>query len=54
MVFSNKKPDARGRIGFSSIQKCAFAFRYLGYGIASDASDEYLKVSERTAIDCVY
>ncbi|XP_023750622.1 uncharacterized protein LOC111898969 [Lactuca sativa] len=38
---------------FSSIQKCATALRYLGYGIAFDASDEYLKVSERTAVECV-
>ncbi|KAL7601010.1 uncharacterized protein LOC111887268 [Lactuca sativa] len=38
---------------FSSIQTCAAALRYLGYGIAFDASDEYLKVSERTAVECV-
>ena len=40
-------------MSFSSIQKCAVALRYLGYGITFDASDKYLKVSERTAIDCV-
>ncbi|KAL7618784.1 hypothetical protein Lser_V15G01150 [Lactuca serriola] len=48
-----QKPDARGRMSFSSIQKCAAALRYLGYGIAFDASDEYLKISERTAVECV-
>nr|KAJ0201596.1 hypothetical protein LSAT_V11C600299180 [Lactuca sativa] len=51
--FFKQKPDARGRMGFSSIQKCAAALRYLGYDIAFDASDEYLKVSERTAVECV-
>ncbi|XP_052622660.1 uncharacterized protein LOC128127950 [Lactuca sativa] len=51
--FFKQKPDARGRMSFSSIQKCAAALRYLGYGIAFDASDEYLKVSERTAVECV-
>ncbi|XP_023765207.1 uncharacterized protein LOC111913735 [Lactuca sativa] len=51
--FFKQKPDTRGRMGFSSIQKHAAALRYLGYSIAFDASDEYLKVFERTAIDCV-
>ncbi|KAL7599405.1 hypothetical protein Lser_V15G21282 [Lactuca serriola] len=51
--FFKQKPDARGRMGFSSIQKCAAALRYLGYDVAFDASDEYLKVSERTAVECV-
>ncbi|XP_052621039.1 uncharacterized protein LOC111904210 [Lactuca sativa] len=51
--FFKRKPDARGRMSFSSIQKCAAALRYLGYGIAFDAADEYLKVSERTAVECV-
>ena len=40
-------------MSFSSIQKCAAALRYLGYGITFDASDEYLKVSKRTAVKCV-
>ncbi|XP_052621704.1 uncharacterized protein LOC128127292 [Lactuca sativa] len=51
--FFKQKPDVRGRMGFSSIQKCAAPLRYLGYGITFDASDEYLKVSERTAVECV-
>ncbi|XP_023765099.1 uncharacterized protein LOC111913604 [Lactuca sativa] len=51
--FFKQKPDARGIMSFSSIQKCEATLRYLGYGITFDASDEYLKVSEMTAIDCV-
>ncbi|XP_023737821.1 uncharacterized protein LOC111885816 [Lactuca sativa] len=51
--FFKQKPDARERMSFSSIQKCAAALRYLGYSISFDASDEYLRVSERTAVECV-
>ncbi|KAL7616034.1 hypothetical protein Lser_V15G02803 [Lactuca serriola] len=51
--FFKQKPDARGRMSFSSIQKCVAALRYLGYSITFDASDVYLKVSERTAVECV-
>ncbi|KAL7607151.1 uncharacterized protein LOC111898474 [Lactuca sativa] len=51
--FFKQKPDARVRMSFSNIQKCAVALRYLGYGITFDVSDEYLKISKRTAVDCV-
>ncbi|CAH1412636.1 unnamed protein product [Lactuca virosa] len=46
--------DARGKRGFTTIQKCTTALRQLGYGITADASDEYLKMSERTGRDCIY
>ena len=46
--------DARGKRGFTTIQKCTAALRQLGYGITADASDEYLKMSERTGRDCTY
>lgn len=52
MIFFKQKSDPRGRIGFTSLQKCLATLRYLGYNIAFDASDEYLKVSERTEIEC--
>ncbi|KAL4564941.1 hypothetical protein LXL04_029018 [Taraxacum kok-saghyz] len=51
--YMQQRPDARGRMGFSTIQKCTAALRYLGYGITSDAADEYVKMSERTAQECV-
>ncbi|XP_023730733.1 uncharacterized protein LOC111878469 [Lactuca sativa] len=51
--FLKQNPDVRGRMGFSRIQKCADALGYLGYGMTFDASDEYLKISERNAVDCV-
>ncbi|XP_052627456.1 uncharacterized protein LOC128134084 [Lactuca sativa] len=46
--------DARGKGGFTTIQKYTAALRQLGYGIAIDASDEYLKMFERTGRDCTY
>ncbi|XP_023764785.2 uncharacterized protein LOC111913293 [Lactuca sativa] len=46
--------DARGKRGFTTVQKCTAALRQLGYGITADASDEYLKMSERTGRDCTY
>ncbi|KAJ9544694.1 hypothetical protein OSB04_024401 [Centaurea solstitialis] len=43
--------DARGVKGFSALQKCTSAIRQLAYGSASDASDEYLRMSETTSRD---
>ena len=40
-------------MSFSTIQKCTAALRYLAYGVANDASEDYLKMSERTARECV-
>nr|KAJ0227213.1 hypothetical protein LSAT_V11C100000690 [Lactuca sativa] len=47
MIFFKQKSDPRGRIGFTSLQKCLATLRYLGYNIAFDASDEYLKDRNR-------
>lgn len=46
--------DARGKHGFTTIQKCTAALRQLGYGITADASYDYLKMSERTVQECTY
>ncbi|KAI3503237.1 hypothetical protein L1887_31676 [Cichorium endivia] len=51
--YFKQKPDSRGRMGFSCIQKCSAALRYLASGITADASDEYLKLAERTVRDTV-
>ncbi|KAJ9543474.1 hypothetical protein OSB04_023181 [Centaurea solstitialis] len=45
--------DARGVKGFSPLQKCVSAIRQLAYGSASDAFDEYLRMSETTSRDCL-
>ena len=52
--FFQQKPDARGRPGFTPIQKCTAALRQLAYGISSDALDEYLEMSEKIACDSLH
>ncbi|KAI3800084.1 hypothetical protein L1987_35392 [Smallanthus sonchifolius] len=49
-----QRVDARGRVGFTSIQKCTTAIRQMAYGTASDSFDDYLKMSERTIRSCIY
>ncbi|CAM8934195.1 unnamed protein product [Rhodiola kirilowii] len=44
-----QKKDASGRLGLSPLQKCTAALRMLAYGIAADAVDEYVRISESTA-----
>ncbi|KAK1653181.1 hypothetical protein QYE76_070986 [Lolium multiflorum] len=48
------KADAVGVLGFSSIQKCTTAMRMLAYGAPADTQDDYLRMSESTAIECMY
>jgi hypothetical protein len=48
------KHDAVGTAGFSSIQKCTATMRILAYGAPADAHDDYLRMSESTAIECIY
>ncbi|XP_035845753.1 uncharacterized protein LOC118492083 [Helianthus annuus] len=47
--FFTLRPDARGKMGFTTLQKRTAAIRQLAYGMAADAWDEYLKMSERSA-----
>ena len=48
------KKDCTGMIRFSAIQKCTVAMRLLAYGAAGDTADDYLRMAESTAIDCLY
>jgi hypothetical protein len=48
------KPDATGKIGFSSYQKCCVAIRMLAYGVAGDLIDEYMRMSETTCLESMY
>ncbi|KAK1626098.1 hypothetical protein QYE76_000413 [Lolium multiflorum] len=48
------KVDAVGVLGFSSIPKCTAAMRMLAYGAPADTQDDYLRMSESTAIECMY
>jgi hypothetical protein len=48
------KHDAVGMARFSAIQKCTTTMRMLAYGAPADSQDDYMRMSESTAIDCMY
>jgi hypothetical protein len=48
------KPDATGKLGFSSYQKCSAAILKLAYRVAGDLVDEYMRMSESTCIEAMY
>ncbi|XP_014751154.1 uncharacterized protein LOC106865524 [Brachypodium distachyon] len=48
------KRDIVGTLGFTSIQKCTVSLRLLAYEIPADTQDDYLRMAESTAIDCMY
>jgi hypothetical protein len=48
------KPDATGKLGFSSYHKCSAAIQMLAYGVAGDLVDEYMRMSESTCIEVMY
>ncbi|XP_042455767.1 uncharacterized protein LOC122040495 [Zingiber officinale] len=48
-----QKRDGVGKLGLSGLQKMAAAFRILAYGVPADATDEYIKIGESTAIESV-
>jgi hypothetical protein len=40
-------------VGFSSLQKCTTAFRMLAYGAPGDTQDDYIRMAESTAMECM-
>ena len=48
-----QKSDGLGKLGLSSIQKCTAALRMLAYGITADATDEYCRLAESTAMEAM-
>jgi hypothetical protein len=48
------RPDATGKLGFTSYQKCSAAIRMLAYGVPGDLIDEYLRMSESTYLESMY
>jgi hypothetical protein len=44
------KKDCTGMVSFSSLQNCTAALRILAYG----AQDDYIRMGESTAMECVY
>lgn len=51
--YFTQRVDCIGRLGLSPLQKCTAAIRMLSYGTAADLLDEYLKLAERTALECL-
>ncbi|XP_062088835.1 uncharacterized protein LOC133795401 [Humulus lupulus] len=45
--------DAVGRNGLSPLQKCTVAMRMLACGAPADYVDEYVRIGETTAIECL-
>ncbi|XP_058742343.1 uncharacterized protein LOC131614811 [Vicia villosa] len=45
--------DATGKMGLSPLQKCTSAIRMLAYGSSADIVDEYVRIGESTAIECL-
>jgi hypothetical protein len=48
------RPDATGKLGFTSHQKCSKAIHMLSYGMCGDIFDEYLQMSESTCHEAMY
>jgi hypothetical protein len=46
------KKDYTGMVSFSSLQKCT-ALRMLTYGAPGDAQDDYIRMAESTAMECM-
>jgi len=52
--YFTQRSDAVGRKGFSPIQKCTCAIRQLAYGATADQCDEYIRIGESTALECLH
>lgn len=48
-----QKRDATQRLGLPAIKKATAAIRQLAYGTYADACDEYLRIAESTALQCL-
>jgi hypothetical protein len=47
-------PDAIGKLGFTSYQKCSASICMLAYGLAGDLTDEHLQMSESNRLESMY
>ena len=48
--YFQQRCDGLGRLGLFTLQKITAVFRMLAYGVPADATDEYVKIGESTAI----
>jgi hypothetical protein len=51
--FFLQKVDAAGKIGPSTLQKATAVIRQLSYGCSADATDEYIRIGESSALQCM-
>ena len=49
--YFQQRSDGLGRPGLSTLQKVTAVFRMLAYGLPADATDEYVKIGQSTAIE---
>jgi hypothetical protein len=47
------KKDCTGMVGFSSLKKCTTALRMLAYRPPGDSQDDYIRMTESTAMECM-
>ncbi|XP_057811846.1 uncharacterized protein LOC131026090 [Salvia miltiorrhiza] len=52
--FFTLRQDATGRNGLSPLQKCTAAIRQLAYAAPGDSLDEYMRMGESTALECLH
>ena len=46
--------DARGKRGFTPLQKCTSVMRQIAYENTADSMDDYLQMSDNTSRECLY
>ena len=49
--YFKQQRDALGRLGLSALQKATAVIRILAYALPADATDEYIKIGESTAVE---
>ncbi|XP_052627043.1 uncharacterized protein LOC128133585 [Lactuca sativa] len=52
--FFQMRYDARGKRGFTGLQKCVAAIKLMAMGESPNFVDEYMRMSERTARESLY
>jgi hypothetical protein len=45
--------NAVRQVGLSLLQKCTAALRMLAYGVPADSVDDYVRIGEITAVECL-
>ncbi|XP_075475704.1 uncharacterized protein LOC142509858 [Primulina tabacum] len=52
-IYFTQRSDSVWRLGLSTIQKTTAALRILASALPADATDEFIKIGESTAIQCM-